>query len=74
MKPNYYFSRVRKANQLHWPIADNVEDIVIPYYLTRYSGNDVDEKFLLADSGNVPNRILIFGRFMFYLNTFYSRN
>ena len=62
MKPKYYLSRVRKANQLDWPIADNVQDIVIPYCLSRYVGNNVDEKFLLADSGNVPNRILIFGR------------
>ena len=62
MNAKYYFSRVRKANQVHWPIADNVQNIVIPYYMTRYIGNNIDEKCLLADSGNVPNRILIFGR------------
>lgn len=62
MNAKYYFSRVRKANQVHWPIADNVQNIVIPHYMTRYIGNNIDEKFLLADSGNVPNRILIFGR------------
>ena len=44
--------------------------------MKRYVGNNVQEKFLLADSGNVPDRIFIFGRYfikqvstIFYLIT-----
>ena len=48
MNAKYYFSRVRKANQVHWPIADNVQNIVIPYYMTRYIGNNIDEKCLIC--------------------------
>ena len=48
------FRRVRKANHVHAPIADNIEDIEIPQFIKRYTGNNIDEKFLLADSENVP--------------------
>ena len=56
------FRRARKSKDLHSPVADRIEDIVIPEYVKVYKGNSTTEKFLLGDSGNVQNRILIFGR------------
>lgn len=55
----------RKRNQIDLapPTPVSREELVIPEkYKVYASANNVEEQFLLSDSGPDPNRILIFGR------------
>ena len=55
--------RCRKLEGQAPPVPTTLEQLVIPERYQRYEVSEASsEKFLLADSGPQPGRILIFGR------------
>lgn len=55
--------RKRNLENVAPPAPDSVENLIIPEQYRVYKLQDgTEENFLLADSGPVPGRILVFGR------------